>query len=145
MIPPTIYYSKVALELSRMVFQGQKMSPPYVSPSLSLSIPPLKTPTDPTSRNISAFQSYLQPALSIARRPTSLLAQQASETSTMNPEHILSRLRNVNRAQLASAGVIAAEVLGFFTVGEMLGRMKLVGYRGDREHHETATPHEGMH
>jgi len=28
MIPPTVYYSKVALELSKLVFQGQKMSPP---------------------------------------------------------------------------------------------------------------------
>ena len=30
-IPPTIYYSKVGLELSKLVFQGQKMSPPYVA------------------------------------------------------------------------------------------------------------------
>lgn len=119
LIPPTIYYSKVFLELSKMVFQSQKMSPP----------------------NLQAFQSYLQPALNIIRHPSSL-TQQAAETSTMNPEHILSRIRNVNRAQLASAGVIAAEVLGFFTVGEILGRMKLVGYRGDAEHHETTTHHE---
>ena len=28
LIPPTIYYSKVGLELSKMVFKGQKMSPP---------------------------------------------------------------------------------------------------------------------
>ena len=26
--PPALYYSKVGLELSRLVFQGQKMSPP---------------------------------------------------------------------------------------------------------------------
>ena len=62
----------------------------------------------------------------------------------MTPERILSAIRNVDRRQLASGGVIFAEVLGFFTVGEMVGRMKLVGYRGDREHHETATPHEGI-
>ena len=41
--------------------------------------------------------------------------------------------------QLASVGVIGAEILGFFTVGEMIGRLKVVGYRSDREHHETAT------
>ena len=45
---------------------------------------------------------------------------------------------------MVSGGVIAAEVLGFFTVGEMLGRLKLVGYWGDVAHHETATPHEGI-
>ncbi len=59
----------------------------------------------------------------------------------MSPESILSRIRNVDRQQLVSAGVIGAEVLGFFTVGEMIGRMKLGGYRGDTEYHETATSH----
>lgn len=29
-IPPTIYYARVGLELGKLVFQGQKMSPPYV-------------------------------------------------------------------------------------------------------------------
>lgn len=46
----------------------------------------------------------------------------------------------MDRKQLASAAVIGAEVLGFFTVGEMIGRFKVVGYRGDVGHHETATP-----
>lgn len=27
-VPPTIYYSKVAIELSKLVFRGQKMTPP---------------------------------------------------------------------------------------------------------------------
>ena len=47
----------------------------------------------------------------------------------------------MNRQQLVSAGVVGAEVLGFFTVGEMIGKMKLVGYRGDTEHREPATSH----
>ena len=29
MIPPTIYYSRVGFELVKLVFQGQRMSPPY--------------------------------------------------------------------------------------------------------------------
>ena len=42
----------------------------------------------------------------------------------------------MDRAQLVSGGVVIAEVLGFFTVGEMIGRFKLVGYRGEKgEHH----------
>lgn len=28
LIPPTVYYARVGLELSKIVFQGQKMSPP---------------------------------------------------------------------------------------------------------------------
>lgn len=60
----------------------------------------------------------------------------------MSPEHILSRMRNISRQEMITGGIVACECLGFFTVGEMLGRMKVVGYYGDREHHETATsPH----
>jgi F-type H+-transporting ATPase subunit g len=32
-----------------------------------------------------------------------------------------------------SIGVVAAEVIGFFSVGEIIGRFKLVGYRA-KEH-----------
>lgn len=42
---------------------------------------------------------------------------------------------------MATVGVVGAEVLGFFTVGEMIGRMKLVGYKGDKEYHEHAVTH----
>ena len=63
----------------------------------------------------------------------------------MAPEAILSRIRNLDRAQMASGGILLAEVLGFFTVGEMIGRMKLVGYRGDTHAIETATPHGEGH
>ena len=71
-----------------------------------------------------------------------LFTHSTTNTNTFTPEGILSRVRNMNGQQLASAGVIGAEVLGFFTVGQMLGRLKLVGYRGDVHHHETATPHD---
>ena len=40
-------------------------------------------------------------------------------------------IKGVSNAQLATAGVIAAECLGFFTVGEMIGRFKIVGYHGE--------------
>ena len=90
-----------------------------------------------SSRNIQAFQSYAQPIINAVRQPGSIFTQLGSSVS---PESILSRIRSLDRKQLASAGVIGAEVLGFFTVGEMIGRFKVVGYRGDVEHHETATP-----
>jgi len=52
------------------------------------------------------------------------------------PANILNQVRNISTQQLASVGVIAAEVLGFFTVGTMIGRFKIVGYRGEpAEHH----------
>ena len=47
----------------------------------------------------------------------------------------LSRFRTMDSQQLAAAGVVAAEIIGFFTVGEMLGRFKMIGYRSDAEAH----------
>ncbi|KAL9137687.1 MAG: hypothetical protein Q9175_001105 [Cornicularia normoerica] len=117
MVPPTVYYGKVGFELSKLVFKGQRMSPP----------------------DLAAFQKYTQSVINAIRNPASLLNHTTDTASTVSPEGILSQIRNANMQQLISAGVVGAEVLGFFTVGEMIGRMKLVGYRGDTEHHETAT------
>lgn len=49
----------------------------------------------------------------------------------------LSRVRNMTTQDMITAGVVTAQVLGFFTVGEIIGRFKLVGYRGEKEaaHH----------
>ena len=63
------------------------------------------------------------------------MSSASSVTNSANPETILSSIRNVNRRQMATVGLIFAEVLGFFTVGEMAGRMKLIGYHGE-VHHE---------
>lgn len=91
-------------------------------------------------RDLAAFQRYTQPVVNAIRNPTGLLNRTTNTASTTSSEALLNRIRNVNRQQLVSAGVVGAEVLGFFTVGEMLGKAKLVGYRGDTAHHETATP-----
>lgn len=69
------------------------------------------------------------------RNPQSLLSSGAATKAAENPTNILQQLRNLDRAQLASGAVITAELLGFFTVGEIIGRMKLVGYRGDTGAH----------
>ena len=42
----------------------------------------------------------------------------------------------MDSATLAAAGIVTAETIGFFCVGEMIGRFKVVGYRGGQsEHH----------
>lgn len=56
-------------------------------------------------------------------------AEKAAQQAANNPQSILSRVRNVNSQQMIAVGVTTAEVIGFFSLGEMLGRMKLVGYR----------------
>jgi len=113
LVPPTIYYSKVGLELGKIIFESRKMSPP----------------------SMATFQSYFQPVLSAARNPTSIFSQTASAASALNPSTVLNRARNVNTQQYASAAIVTAEVIGFFSVGEMLGRFKVVGYRSSAPAH----------
>ncbi|KAH7027745.1 uncharacterized protein B0I36DRAFT_375464 [Microdochium trichocladiopsis] len=95
-IPQIVYYSKVALEVGKIVFHGQKMAPP---------------------------------ALKTVQNPSALL--QTASKGAQQSATLLQQVRNINRNQIIAGGVIAAEVLGFFTVGEMIGRFKIVGYRGE--------------
>ncbi|GAM90743.1 hypothetical protein ANO11243_087880 [Dothideomycetidae sp. 11243] len=111
LVPPTIYYSKVGLELARLVARGRSMSPP----------------------DVATFQSYFQPIINAARSPSTIL-NAAPSANSLNPSSFLNRIRDVDNAQLVSAGIATAEVIGFFTVGEMIGRMKIVGYRGGNAH-----------
>lgn len=42
----------------------------------------------------------------------------------------------MSQAEMVGVGIVGAELIGFFTVGEILGRFKLIGYRGGKaEHH----------
>jgi len=83
------------------------------------------------------MQSYLQPALNALKNPATLMNRAAHEASsaTQQPAHYLAQVRNLSRAQWLSAGVVAAEVIGFFSVGEIIGRFKLVGYRAKEDAH----------
>ncbi|CAL5866993.1 uncharacterized protein PFLUO_LOCUS1205 [Penicillium psychrofluorescens] len=107
MVPPTVYYSKVGISLARLVFRGQNMTPP----------------------NLATFQSYFQPLINAARNPANL-----KSLNLPSPQGLLARVRNANKKEIAVAGVTAAEVIGFFTIGEMVGRMNIVGYRGEPVH-----------
>ncbi|KAI8628894.1 GroES-like protein [Xylariaceae sp. FL1651] len=113
-VPTVIYYSKVGAEVVKIVFRGQKMSPPSVQ----------------------TFQTYFQ---NVWKNPSSLIqsASQTAAKTAQQPASILSRVQNLSRGQLIAGGVIAAECIGFFTIGEMIGRFKIVGYHGEREaaHH----------
>jgi F-type H+-transporting ATPase subunit g len=51
------------------------------------------------------------------------------------PQNFLAQARNLSTAQLATGGVVLAELVGFFTVGEMIGRFKVVGYHGETGSH----------
>ncbi|KAF1812234.1 P-loop containing nucleoside triphosphate hydrolase protein [Eremomyces bilateralis CBS 781.70] len=93
LIPPTIHYSKVGLELGKLIFEGRKMSPP----------------------SMATFQTYFQSAFNSIRSTS-------AASGTANPRSALQQVRNLSTAELTAAGVVLAEVLGFFSIGEMIGR-----------------------
>lgn len=64
-----------------------------------------------------------------------LWASIQNRTILKSPQALVQQIRNIGTPQLAAGGVILAECLGFFTVGEMVGRFKLVGYHGETGAH----------
>lgn len=86
------------------------------------------------NRPVATFQSYFQNALKSLRNPGSLLQSFSKSVPAATPEGVIGSIRNINTAQVASGAVVFAEVLGFFTIGEIIGRWKLVGYRGEVAH-----------
>jgi F-type H+-transporting ATPase subunit g len=82
---------------------------------------------------MATFQSYFQPVANAARNPSSLAS--TVQSAAAQPLNMLNQVRSMSSAQWMSVGVVAAEVVGFFTVGEMIGRLRLVGYRAKPEHH----------
>lgn len=105
--PTVVFYSKVGAELAKIVFRNQKMTPP----------------------SLSTFQSYFQNVYKTYLQNPNALLQTASKAA-QQPANLLQQARNVSRAQLVAGGVLAAECVGFFTVGEMIGRFKIIGYHG---------------
>ena len=102
----------------------------------------LRSPTTNFSRTMQTVQSYLTPLTNAVRNPSSLMSQgaRAAESTTQsavsNPQSFLERVRNMDSATLLAAGIVTAETVGFFCVGEMIGRLKIVGYHGGHgEHH----------
>jgi F-type H+-transporting ATPase subunit g len=80
------------------------------------------------------MQAYMQPAMNALRHPATLFNRISSEAANTTPQSLMAQVRGMSSAQWASIGVVAAEVIGFFSVGEIIGRFKLVGYRA-KEHH----------
>lgn len=74
--------------------------------------------------SVGTFQTYYQS-----------LYRTIQTRSIPSPQTAIQNIRNLGPVQLATAGVIFAEALGFFTVGEMIGRFKIVGYHGETAHH----------
>lgn len=89
---------------------------------------------NPFHSSAATFQSYFSRALGAIKNPGALLQSTASTTANA-PASAAQTARNISTAQVAGAAVLLAEVLGFFTVGEMIGRFKLVGYHGDTGAH----------
>lgn len=87
-------------------------------------------------------QSYLTPITNAVRNPASFgsqtakAAERSAEAAINSPQSFMTRIRNLDSATLTQVGIITAETIGFFSVGEIIGRFKIVGYRGGHhEHH----------
>ena len=101
-------------------------------------------------RTMQTVQTYMTPLQNALRNPSGVMqsaskagaaaektAESTAKEAMNNPESFLERLRTFDTATLTTVAVVTAEVIGFFSVGEMLGRFKIIGYRGDShgEHH----------
>lgn len=88
---------------------------------------------------MATISKYLEPVTNALKNPTSLFnaGVKTAESSAAQPVNVLNRVRGLSQQQWVAAGIIAAEVIGFFSVGEIIGRFKLVGYRA-RDHSEHA-------
>ncbi|KAL8381391.1 hypothetical protein RB595_005589 [Gaeumannomyces hyphopodioides] len=105
-IPRVVYYSRVGLELGKIVFRNQQMTPPSAA----------------------TFQTYFQNAWKSLQSPGALMKTVSARVPPSDP---MQAVRGLSNTQLAAGGVLLAEILGFFTVGEIIGRFKLIGYHGD--------------
>ncbi|KAK6333545.1 ATP synthase subunit G atp20 [Orbilia javanica] len=117
-IPHVVYYSKVAAELAKHIYRGQQMSPPSVQ----------------------SFQTFYRPYVGPLLNPSSwwghIKSIRPRISALPDPETAYRSVQGTSRKELAGYAVLAAECLGFFTVGTMIGRRKIVGYRGGvKEHH----------
>lgn len=125
--PPYDVLLESRLGTGQAGFPWPEHDPSVRPPRQPSSLPVNHLPLTP-HRNMATFQSYYQHLLTAARNPPSGL---------FSSQNILSRVRNATPKELAFVGVTAAEVVGFFTVGEIVGRLHIVGYRGQpaHEHH----------
>lgn len=88
-----------------------------------------KSAGEKKNRPMSVFQNYFQNLWKQASNPSVLFR------NVSNASSVVQRLRNISTPQIVAGGVVAAECLGFFTAGEMLGRLKIVGYHGESGAH----------
>ncbi|KAI9725654.1 MAG: RNA-dependent ATPase rok1 [Chrysothrix sp. TS-e1954] len=68
------------------------------------------------------FQSYFQPLLNGMRQPQTLFSQ---NPGILQPQQYLDQARNMGTEQMLEVGIIIAQVIGFYEVGKMVGRMKI--------------------
>lgn len=76
------------------------------------------------------FQSFYESAWQSIRQPNKI-ADSVAQTVKSASQKPAGYVPGLSNAQLIAGGVVFAECLGFFTVGEIIGRFKLVGYHGE--------------
>ncbi|USW53410.1 Putative ATP synthase, F0 complex, subunit G [Septoria linicola] len=121
LVPHVVYYGKVAGELGKIIYTGRGMAPPNAQ-TVQSAIAPLRN-------------AVSSPASFGSR--TAKAVEKTADQAINNPQSFLERLRNLDSATLTQVGIVSAETIGFFSIGEMIGRFKIIGYRSNaaHEHH----------
>ncbi|GIZ42472.1 hypothetical protein CKM354_000574200 [Cercospora kikuchii] len=121
LVPHVVYYGKVAGELGKIIYTGRGMQPP----------------------NAQTVQNVIAPIRNAVSNPTAVgsrtakAAEKTADQAINSPQSFLERLRNLDSATLTQVGIVTAETIGFFSIGEIIGRFKIIGYRSNaaHEHH----------
>lgn len=82
-------------------------------------------------RALSTVESYFQRIIMHIRNPNALI----KSLSSTNTREIFHRARNLSSSDIAASAVTFAEILGFFTAGEIIGKFQIIGYKGEVSHH----------
>lgn len=98
------FYSKVAGEIGKYVWQKEALSPP----------------------------SFAQVQHSLAGAYKSASTVRASVAA--NPANAVDYVRNLSRADLIRGGAALVQLAGIFSLGEMVGRWHVYGYKQEAVH-----------
>ncbi len=77
------------------------------------------------TRSVATFQNSYRALWKQVQKPQALI--QSAQQAVAGPGSVM---RNLSTAQLVAVSVLGLECVGFYTVGQIIGRFKLVGYYG---------------
>lgn len=100
-----VYWSKVTLELGKYIWTKEALSPP-------------------TTQQIQKV--FTQDLLSYV---------QCARTTFAKPQMLIDRVSGLDKQKVLKGSAIAVQLLGLFSLGEIIGRRHIYGYKSHGAHH----------